>query len=88
MDVKNRVISASPGIKREEERLLQKANMATSEEEHQVILQTRDHVPQKIVIIIDPEFADVFKKVFKTRPAERILALCRYHLNQGLGPVL
>lgn len=87
-DMKNRIVSASPGIINEENRLTSNAAIAQSEEEHQVILQSRPHVPQKIVVIIDPENADNFRKVFKTRPAERILALCRHHEKQGLGPVI
>lgn len=86
-DMKNRIVSTSPGIAAHEARLSAKADGATSEEEHQVILLTREHVPQKIVVLIDPEYADTFVKVFKTRPAERILALCRYHTSKGLGPI-
>lgn len=88
MDVKKRIISASPGVIETEDRLQRNADLATSEEEHQVILQTRDHVPQKLIVIIDPQYATNFLKLFKTRPAERILGLCRYHSSKGLGPIL
>lgn len=80
-DFKGRTVTISPGIQRAQARLLENANRATSEEEHQVIITNRrEHVPNHMSIELEPKDQEIFNRVLGEHPAQTLLALIRYHL--------
>lgn len=82
-DFKGRKTSISPGMKAAQARLTEKVNGAASEEERQVLMKSRDHVPQKVVVMLTGSDVVEFKAMFPDRETERIIALCQFHVESG-----
>lgn len=81
-DFKGRTISISPGIRREQERLKTKTDGAENEEEHQTLMRSREHVPNRMSVVLQPEDLPLFTEVLGDAPAQTLLALIRFDLHK------